>query len=246
MMRVPPGVRAVFFDAVGTLIHPHPPAGDAYAEAGWRFGSRLDAAVVRRRFAAAFAEQERLDAQNGQRTSEAREVARWRAIVADVLGDVLDPEGCFAALYEHFARPDAWRVEPGAGEVLRTLRQAGYRLGVASNFDHRLRGVLAGLADLPPFDHLVISSEVGWKKPAQEFFRRLCEEAGCAPSQILLVGDDLGNDQLGATAAGLHALLLDPEQSSPLPPRDRLRSLAELVRPAPAGGLEEERPHRDC
>jgi putative hydrolase of the HAD superfamily len=226
--RIPPGVRAVFFDAVGTLIHPDPPAGAAYAEVGRTFGSRLDEPLVCRRFAAAFAEQEALDERSGHRTSEAREYERWQAIVAAALGDVRDPGGCFRALYDHFARPGSWRVEPGAGEVLRALRRAGYAVGVASNFDRRLRGVLGGLAELPTPLPLVISSEVGWKKPAAGFFRGLCEVAGYAPSQILFVGDDVTNDHAGARSCGLPALLLDPAGRSPLPPEERIASLAEL------------------
>ena len=34
MHYIPPTIRAVFFDAVGTLLHPDPSAADAYAAAG--------------------------------------------------------------------------------------------------------------------------------------------------------------------------------------------------------------------
>ena len=93
---VPPGTRAVFFDAVGTLIHPDPPAPSVYAEAARRFGSRLDLPAVAARFRAAFRRQEELDHAGGLRTDEAREVARWRAIVAEagiVLERLLRPVG---------------------------------------------------------------------------------------------------------------------------------------------------------
>src|SRR3954468_9457450 len=111
LARVPRSVRAVFFDAVGTVIHPEPSAGAAYAEFGRRFGSRLEASEVRRRFAAAFQREEDEDARSGHRTDEGREVQRWRRIVASVLDDVADREGCFAPLYEHFANPAAWRAD---------------------------------------------------------------------------------------------------------------------------------------
>jgi putative hydrolase of the HAD superfamily len=45
---------------------------------------------------------------------------------------------------------------------------------------------------------------------------------------VLFVGDDLGNDYEGATAAGLPALLLDPQGRYPHVPH-RIASLAELV-----------------
>lgn len=228
MTRVPAGVRAVFFDAVGTLIHPEPSAGDAYLEIGRRFGTRLSADEVRRRFGAAFAAEEDADAARGHRTDEGRELQRWRSIVSRVLDDVADADGCFRALYDWFAQPSAWRVEPGAGPVLRRLESRGYVVGVASNFDHRLRRVMAGLDEVAWLKLLVISSEAGWKKPAPGFFDRLCQEVALPSSRILFIGDDLDNDYAGAIACGLPALLFDPRARSGLSADKRLASLADL------------------
>ncbi len=230
-MAVPPGTRAVFFDAVGTLIHPDPSAPAVYAEAARRFGSRLDLPAVAVRFRAAFRRQEELDHAGGLRTDEAREVTRWRHIVAEVLDDVNDPEGCFAFLYAHFARAAAWRTDAEAAVVLPELAGRGYRLGIASNFDERLRGVAEGLPGLAPVTHLVISSEVGWRKPAPAFFHQLCAQSGLAPAEVLLVGDDLVNDYEGARACGLHALLYDPAGVAPVPAAARLPRWADLLAP---------------
>jgi putative hydrolase of the HAD superfamily len=208
-------VDAVFFDAVGTLIHPEPSAALAYAEAGRRHGSALTADAVRQRFAAAFAGEEAADLAGGLRTSEERELRRWRAIVAAVLDDVRDAEACFADLYAHFARPAAWRVEAQAAEVLRALAARGLTVGVASNFDRRLRGVADGLPALADVRHFFISSEVGWRKPAPQFFAALAAGAGVPAGRILLVGDDRDNDYLGAQAAGLRAVLFDPRGRGP-------------------------------
>src|SRR5207249_2512212 len=101
---------------------------------------------------------------------ESREWQRWRALVASVLDDVTDPDECFRILHAHFAQPTAWRCEPGTAETIRSLRQAGYVVGMASNFDHRLHQVAAGLPDLAGLDHVVVSSKVGWKKPSRQFF----------------------------------------------------------------------------
>jgi putative hydrolase of the HAD superfamily len=230
---VPPGTRAVFFDAVGTLIRPDPPAPAVYAEAARRFGSRLDLPAVAQRFRAAFRRQEEIDHAGGLRTDEAREVARWRAIVAEVLDDVSDPEGCFAFLYGHFARPAAWRCDAEAAVVLAALAGCGYRLGIASNFDERLRRVAEGLPGLAPVEYLVISSEVGWRKPAPAFFHQMCAQSGLASGEVLLVGDDLVNDYAGAHACGMHALLFDPEGTGQVPSEARLSRWAELLAAAP-------------
>jgi putative hydrolase of the HAD superfamily len=208
MPPIPPEVRVVVFDAVGTLIHPEPSAAAVYLEAGRRFGSRLDAATVAARFSTAFRRQEAVDHVAGLRTDEAREVARWQAIVGEVLDDVSDPQACFRLLYRHFARPSAWRVEPDAVATIAALKERCFRLGIASNFDHRLRAVTTGseLDGLP----LVVSAAVGWRKPATEFFAAVCREFAAAPHEVLYVGDDEANDYRGARAAGLEAVLLDP------------------------------------
>jgi len=205
-----PGLRAVFFDAVGTLLHPEPPAAAAYAAIGRRFGTRVPDDEAGRRFAAAFRRQEEEDAQRGYRTSEEREERRWRAIVAEVLDDVTDAEECFLALHSHFAHPAAWRCDAQAAEVLAALRRRGLVVGLASNFDGRLRRVAAGVPELADVQHLVISSEVGWKKPAAAFFAAVCRQAGAAPGEVLVVGDDEESDYRGAKRAGLRAVLLGP------------------------------------
>ncbi len=229
---IPPEVRAVVFDAVGTLIHPDPPAAVVYAEVGRRFGSRLDLETIAARFSASFRRQEEIDHAAGLRTSESREVARWRAIVAEVLEDVTEPEACFRHLYEHFAKPSAWRTEPDAAATLAALTARGYRLGVASNFDHRLRGIIAA-AGLRVTGQVIDSAAVGWRKPAAEFFAAVCRALGVRPREALYVGDDPANDHAGARAAGLSAILFDPRggAAAGVPRVGRLGELLE----APAG-----------
>lgn len=200
--------RVVFFDAVGTLIHPDPPAPRVYAAAGRRFGSRLDETTIAALFRAAFRRQEEVDRAGNLRTDEAREVARWRAIVGEVFDDIRDTETCFQELYFHFAQPGAWRCQPESAAVFAALAERGHLLGIASNFDHRLRGLVENMPALRPMRHLVISSEIGWRKPAPEFFAAMCRQAGSAPEHVLYVGDDLVNDYQGALSAGVRAVLL--------------------------------------
>lgn len=204
------GIRAVVFDAVGTVIHPRPAAPVVYAEVGHRFGSRLTVSLITQRFKEAFREEEELDAKHGWRTSEQREYERWQRIVGRVLDDVTDPQACFRELFEHFSRPEAWQSQPDALETFEALCHRGYVLGLGSNYDRRLRSVAGGTVTLQRLHHLAISSEVGWRKPARGFFEALCEIVGHAADAILYVGDDLVNDYRGARDAGLRAALVAP------------------------------------
>ena len=193
-------IEAIVFDAVGTLIHVRPSVPAIYADIARRFGSCLDMHAIRGRFGAAFARQERIDADAGWRTGEEREIERWQAIVAEVLDDVADKNGCFEALFAAFGQPSAWICDADASAVLGHWQGRGLRLGLASNFDRRLGSVIAGMPELAALDPILISSAVGWRKPAAEFFRALADAVQLPPSAILFVGDDRGNDFNGAAA----------------------------------------------
>jgi hypothetical protein len=59
-------------------------------------------------------------------------------------------------------------------------------------------------------DFVVDSGVVGVEKPDPRIFRIACERAGVKPAEAVHVGDFYDIDVLGARAAGVHALLLDP------------------------------------
>lgn len=206
-------IRAVVFDAVGTLIHPSPGVAEAYAATGQKHGSRLSLEEVADRFRAAFRRQESIDRDAGWVTDEAREVRRWREIVAETLPDA-DTVACFAELYEHFARPDAWVADVSARFVLDATRRRRLTVAIASNFDHRLHGIVAGTTELAAIDMIVVSSEVGARKPSPAFFAAIMNRLRIPANQIAFVGDDAINDGQGAADAGMHPILLGRDVKS--------------------------------
>jgi putative hydrolase of the HAD superfamily len=203
-------IRAVALDVVGTLLQPVPAAVDVYAQVGRRFGCRIEIDDLSRAFHDAFARQDAVDAAADWRTDEARELQRWRSIVGEVLVDASDPQACFAALYEHFAHAAHWQCDPAATELLAELNQRGCKLALASNFDGRLHRVIDGFPVLASVRHLIISSEVGWRKPSTRFFDAVCRALETPPYEVLHMGDDPRNDYQGAVAAGCQAVLFDP------------------------------------
>ena len=197
-------VRAVLFDAVGTLIHADPPVIEAYHEAGRRCGSALSRSEIAARFAAAFRRHHA-----AQHSSEQAEQTRWRRVVADVFTDVDDTGPLFDELWSHFADHRHWAVYDDVKEAWTALRSSGYRVGVASNFDQRLPDMAQGLAPLDEAEAIFVSSQLGFAKPHGEFFRGIEAALSLSPPQLLLVGDDPEKDWHGAKAAGWHALLID-------------------------------------
>jgi putative hydrolase of the HAD superfamily len=219
---------AILFDAVGTLICPDPPVAAAYGAAGRRHGSNLTEAEIGQRFRQAFRGEEELDTRpDGSRTDEARESRRWRTIVDQVFDDVRDGEALFSELWAHFAQPRHWRLFDDVSQTWQALAGQGLKLGIASNFDSRLRQVCAGLVPLDRCDSIFVSSELGARKPSADFFSRIGQALEVAPERILLVGDDWSNDYLAARAAGWQALFLD-RGGGGRADADSIRSLAEL------------------
>lgn len=222
------------FDAVGTVIQAEPDVHQAYFEIGRQYGAQLTIDEVKQRFREAFADRAETSAadQAALTSSEQGERRFWQQVVSHVLPDVADHAACFEQLYDYFARPEHWRCFPDVGETLAELRRRGFRIALASNFDARLRQVCAGLPELAPVERLVISSEVGWRKPHAGFFDALCRVLDCTPDKVLLIGDDYVNDVLGAQAAGIDVIRIERSGSVPDIPGSRphpvVQSLAEL------------------
>jgi putative hydrolase of the HAD superfamily len=209
-------IEGIVLDAVGTLIDPDPSVAQTYASAAIRQGQVVDAAEIKRRFGRHFRNDE-VDEQLGPMvTDESIEYRRWRRIVANVLPVIPDQDRAFAELWDHFGRPEAWRCFPDVAPGLEALREAGLPVRIASNFDGRLRAVAAGLSELAGHvETLVISSEVGYRKPHAAFYAAACASLGLPPDRVLCVGDDPENDVLGAERAGLRGVLLDRNGRKP-------------------------------
>ena len=102
------------------------------------------------------------------------------------------------------------QVLPGVPDALRALRDAGLTLVVVSNSDGTVEEGLAAIGLRPLVDGVVDSAVVGAEKPDPAIFRHALALAGVRPERALHVGDLYAVDVIGARAAGLHAVLLDP------------------------------------
>lgn len=200
----PDGVQAVVFDVVHTLVEPAPEVAVIYHQIALRHGLDIGPALIRDRFKAAWKRQEQLDAASSPAfaTSRSREADRWRKIVTDVFPGSPAAEAIYAELWTHFGRPDAWRPLAAGCDLLLAARAAGLPVALASNFDERLLGLAGRLEPLTLAEHVFASSELGWRKPAPQFFRAVEERLGLSPEQLLLVGDDPLLDVSAARQAG--------------------------------------------
>ena len=204
----PPDVAVVVFDVVGTLIEPSPAVAVAYQRAAARQGVVADAGVIQQRFKAAWRRQEAIDAAASPAfaTSRQREAERWRAIVEEVFAGSVAGPAIFADLWDHFGRVEAWQPLAQGRDLVRLAIDAGATVALASNFDERLLAIAGSLEPLSWVPHVFASSEIGWRKPAPEFFRWIERQLGCRPAETLLVGDDPHLDVAAARRAGWRSL----------------------------------------
>jgi len=188
-------VRAITFDVGGTLIEPWPSVGHVYAEVAARFGvSGIAPEWLMENFRRAWRGQVGFD--------YARE--SWFAIVRETFGEhatQLPPE-FYPAVFNRFADADTWHIYDDVLPTLEALAARGVKLGIISNWDDRLRPLLANLNLTRHFSSLVISAEVGATKPDSRLFAQAAQELGVIPGDMLHVGDSLTMDVRGAEEFG--------------------------------------------
>ena len=210
-------IKAIFFDAVGTLFYLTKSVGDHYALVGNEVGLKLDPAALERAFFAAWKRMPPRAAIDGPRQNDDKDW--WRELVDLVLEDVapslneLDRDNFFEVAYEHFAEAGVWDAYPEVIDVLKTL-QPRFQLAVVSNFDGRLRMILEHLGISKFFTHVFVSSEIGADKPDPEIFGRALKFIDLTADQVLHAGDDPMRDWQAARAAGLSIFQLDREKNS--------------------------------
>ena len=97
----------------------------------------------------------------------------------------------------------------GLADVLEKLRNGGKKLGIVSNHHNgaALRNWLSQENFDRFFDAVVVSSEVGFRKPDIRIFNFALNRLGALPGETLFVGDDIRNDITGARTAGMEAVL---------------------------------------
>jgi FMN phosphatase YigB (HAD superfamily) len=152
--------------------------------------------------------------------------------------------GMLRALRRYLDRPDAahlaadaleasfaslipqWELYPDALDTLVTLRETGYRLGCISNTDdgaHVWR-IVDSCGLRPWLSPIYLSAEVGLRKPHPRLFQMVLDDWGLSPSQVVIVGDTLDADVLGAHNAGIRGIWVDRGPVNPWSQNEKSRA----------------------
>jgi putative hydrolase of the HAD superfamily len=133
-------------------------------------------------------------------------------VPADVKAEVVEH------LQQEFTAGGLWsRIIPGSVDDLRLLAATGVRLGVVSNAEGTVAAQLregevlqVGPGIGVPVDCVIDSGEVGVLKPDPRIFVIALDAMRLQPDQVWYVGDMPGIDVVGARAAGIEPLVIDP------------------------------------
>lgn len=122
---------------------------------------------------------------------------------------------------------EAWwegvRVDPEAVPTIDGLRARGLRVGLCSNAPYRIPSMHAQLRHFALADRLdsvTFSGQIGWRKPSPRIMEAAAAAVGSPPGEIVLVGDSVSDDVMGARAVGMRAVLLRRPGGAPPPEVD--------------------------
>jgi putative hydrolase of the HAD superfamily len=191
--------KAVFLDALGTLVELEPPwvglgeaLGDAISDAELIPAVRAEMAYYK---------------EHSHEGRDPESLADLRRRCAEVLSRELGVEVSAETLVDSI-RFDAY---PDAVPALEQLRSLGLKLVCVSNWDCSLPEVLERCGLATYLDGVVSSAIAGARKPDPAIFAPALELAGCAPEEAVHVGDTREEDVEAAEAAGIRAVLIDRE-----------------------------------
>jgi len=200
-------VKAVFFDAGGTLIHID--WERVAAVAGKVLGRQVSAARLAEGEYAGRALMEAAMANGGNDAS--RWAVHFKGTLLDAGISDAEYERVSPAIYAEHRRKHLWSmVVPGTAEALEALRGAGWFVACISNADGTVSQLLAAAGLLPHLAFVVDSGVVGIEKPDPRIFAIALERAGVGAGEAFYVGDVHPIDVVGAEGAGMTPVLMDP------------------------------------
>lgn len=125
------------------------------------------------------------------------------------------------------------KLIPGAIETLTILKEQGYKTFAGTNgVGETQRQRLNDSKLISLFDDLFISEEIGFEKPAPEFFKAISNKyTHITKENTLMIGDSLSSDIQGANNWGIDSVWFNPssQKSSIMKPTYEIKDLVELV-----------------
>jgi FMN phosphatase YigB (HAD superfamily) len=136
---------------------------------------------------------------------------------------------------------DASYVVDGMEDLLDWLKSWGIRLGLINNYKYAsgMRGLLHVTGLEKRFDPIIISSEIGWKKPAIQVYEHATSLMKLPPQSCVLVANEEEKDLWQASQLGFRTVLFTPVERLP-DDQDLLhdKDIANMLRTRMSGDVE--------
>lgn len=204
--------KAVFFDVGSTLIYPSPSVAEMFKLVARDRGHQLDESLVDESMSEVDAYYEREYARDGDFwCSHERSVQIWKdmyTLLAHRTGLAHDAHGLSEDMYDRYLAGSSWAFYDDVLPCLRALKDAGYRLGIISNWDATLEHLVCELGLDEYFDVVFASAEKACRKPDSKIFLLALEEMGVLPSEAVHVGD-LPEADGAASIVGIRPVIID-------------------------------------
>lgn len=100
--------------------------------------------------------------------------------------------------------------------ALQALKDARYRMAIVSNFDYSptAYSLIEKFGLMRFFEKVIISEEVGWRKPSPVIFDDALRTMKAAPGESLFTGDNFSADVVGSKNAGMDSVWLNRRNES--------------------------------
>ena len=219
-------IKAIGFDLFNTLIYANPHTLD---EALKRLVSslikddiNLDPEIFKSAHEKAAAQHIKQARQSGRETHN----RFWISTALQDCGYSIDPDDPIIAraVEKYFsAFPENCNLIPDTLEMLELLKKH-YHLGLLSNFTHASAAldIINTLKLRPFFQILLISGDLGWRKPHPNVFKELKERMGFRGEEMIYIGDDPEPDIIGAKTAGINPVWMTFIRDNPISTSPRL------------------------
>ena len=238
MLKIKKQIRHIFLDVGDTLLFLGIPPGAIYLDVLRKHGvlkiHHTDA-DLKTYFAEAWSEMNSKpnpDWKDRYRIHPHGQDGWWKELISLFLQNVLGEseinlsESVYKEIFDKFENESLWEIEPSFFVLQEYAHKHNIELGIISNWDYRLRGLLERKNLIHYFSPVLISAEFGYEKPSEVIFQKALEMSGREPEELIYVGDKPELDFYTPIRMGWNAFVIGAKKRADVP---YISTLSDLI-----------------
>ena len=233
-------IKHIFLDVGDTLLYLSIPPGIIYLSVLRKFGliapDHKDI-ELKEKFSSAWSKMNSVmnpDSRDRYNIHPGGQDGWWKELIQNFLESIhgnLDfeiVEDVYREIFQKFEDESLWRVEESFQDVLQFSREKEIPIGIISNWDYRLRGLLKRKGLLELFEPVIVSAEYGYEKPSYRIFEEAEKLSGCKPENLVYIGDKVELDYVTPNSRGWMAFVLGARKDN-IPNLEKLSDLLKFI-----------------